>query len=118
MRKNTSNKLTAVSRLKTLETAEENNSKVREFEETAQKVQISEENAITRLDDIDNAVWDAILAFLGLERDCIDWNMEYIGEVADAIYETMICMGLSPEYPYREDAKDGGDIWFVDRKKE
>lgn len=106
-----------ISRTKMLEHIETKNKKIREFEETTPKIQISEQDAISRLDAIDNAIWDTILAFLGLERDSMDWNMEYIGEIADVIYDAMICMGLCPEYPFCENNQNGEDTWFINCKE-
>ena len=41
-----------------------------------------------RLDEIDNAVYQTILAFLNKSEDEFPWDMYYIGEVAECIEET------------------------------
>ena len=42
-----------------------------------------------RLDEIDNAVYQTILAFLNKSEDEFPWDMYYIGEVAECIEETL-----------------------------
>ena len=52
-----------------------------------------------RLDEIDNAVYQTILAFLNKSEDEFPWDMYYIGEVAECIEETLLSMGQRVHRP-------------------
>lgn len=51
------------------------------------------ERQIEQIDAIDNAVYETILTFLSKTEDEFPWDMYYIGEVAEAIEETLLAMG-------------------------
>ena len=59
------------------------------------------------LDEIDNAVYRTILAFLDKSEDEFPWDMHYIGEVADSIEETLLSMGQRVHRPVIVTGKDG-----------
>ena len=60
-----------------------------------------------RLDEIDNAVYQTILAFLNKSEDEFPWDMYYIGEVAECIEETLLSMGQRVHRPVIVTGKDG-----------
>ena len=60
-----------------------------------------------RLDEIDNAVYQTILAFLNKTEDEFPWDMYYIGEVAECIEETLLSMGQRVHRPVIVTGKDG-----------
>ena len=60
-----------------------------------------------RLDEIDNAVYQTILAFLDKTEDEFPWDMTYIGEVAECIAETLLSMGQRVHRPVIITGKDG-----------
>ena len=60
-----------------------------------------------RLDEIDNAVYQTILAFLNKTEDEFPWDMYYIGEVAECIEETLLSMGQRVHRPVIVTEKDG-----------
>lgn len=60
-----------------------------------------------RLDEIDNAVYETILAFLDKTEDEFPWDMYYIGAVADSIEETLLSMGQRVHRPAIVTGKDG-----------
>ena len=60
-----------------------------------------------RLDEIDNAVYQTILAFLNKSKDEFPWDMYYIGEVAECIEETLLSMGQRVHRPVIVTGKDG-----------
>lgn len=62
---------------------------------------------IERLDEIDNAVYQTILAFLDKSEDEFPWDMYYIGEVAECIEETLLSMGQHVHRPAILTEKDG-----------
>ena len=62
---------------------------------------------IERLDEIDNAVYQTILAFLDKSEDEFPWDMYYIGEVAECIEETLLSMGQRVHRPAILTEKDG-----------
>ena len=62
---------------------------------------------IERLDEIDNAVYQTILAFLDKSEDEFPWDMHYIGEVAECIEETLLSMGQRVHRPVIVTEKDG-----------
>ena len=59
-----------------------------------------------RLDEIDNAVYQTILAFLNKTEDEFPWDMYYIGEVAECIEETLLSMGQRVHCPVIVTGKD------------
>ena len=59
------------------------------------------------LDEIDNAVYQMILAFLNKSEDEFPWDMYYIGEVAECIEETLLSMGQRVHRPVIVTGKDG-----------
>ena len=60
-----------------------------------------------RLDEIDNAVYQTILAFLDKSEDEFPWDMSYIGEVAECIEKTLLSMGQRVYRPVIVTGKDG-----------
>ena len=60
-----------------------------------------------RLDEIDNTVYETILAFLDKTEDEFPWDMSYIGEVAECIEETLLRMGPRVHRPVIVTGKDG-----------
>ncbi len=60
-----------------------------------------------RLDEIDNTVYETILAFLDKTEDEFPWDMSYIGEVAECIEETLLRMGQRVHRPVIVMGKDG-----------
>lgn len=59
------------------------------------------ESLITeRSDAIDNAVYELILLMANQTEDELDWDIEQIGEVADAVEETMKSLGILSCRPY------------------
>lgn len=60
-----------------------------------------------RLDEIDNAVYETILAFLDKTEDEFPWDMSYIGEVAECIEEALLRMGQRVHRPVIVTGKDG-----------
>lgn len=62
---------------------------------------------LERLDEIDNAVYQTILAFLDKSEDEFPWDMHYIGEVAECIEETLLSMGQRVHRPAILTEKDG-----------
>lgn len=66
-------------------------------------------NLDERHDAIDNSVYNALCAMLGLEPGSestekeFPWNMEHIGEVADHIEEYLKEKGFKPCRPFYED---------------
>ena len=54
---------------------------------------------IEKCDAIDNAAYALILALTGKDEDSFEWDMQYIGEVADAAEGVLKDMGLNAEKP-------------------
>ena len=60
-----------------------------------------------RLDEIDNTVYETILAFLDKTEDEFPWDMSYIGEGAECMEETLLRMGQRVDRPVIGMGKDG-----------
>ena len=76
------------------------------LEEQEQEIEFSDRQ-IEQLDDIDNSVYQTILIFLNKTEDEFPWDMQYIGQVADAIEETLLNLGQRVYRPAIITEKDG-----------
>lgn len=92
--------------------------KLERFSTNTQKTKITDSKAIRQLDEIYNAVFKTILTFLGKNQNDFPWDMYYIGNLADLIYDEMIVLGLSPGYPYCEASEGEEETWYIDAVKE
>lgn len=52
---------------------------------------------IDRIDEVHNAVFD--LCKLLTEKDDLDWDIEYIGEIADVASDILVSCGYKVRYP-------------------
>lgn len=84
------------------------------------KTEIPQYEATRRLDEIDNAAYQLILAFLNKNEEEFPWDMQYIGEVNEVVYQCLLALGLSPGYPYVEynEVSSEEDKWFIDCAEE
>lgn len=62
---------------------------------------------IERIDEVENAVYD--LCKLLTQNDNIEWDMSYIGLIADTISDILVNKGFSINYPYIS-TEENGDI--------
>ena len=65
---------------------------------------------IERIDEVDNAVFD--LCKLMTNNENLDWNIEFIGEIADLASEVLIGCGYTVYYPTRITYDDGREEIF------
>ena len=69
-----------------------------------QEPELSDEQ-IVRIDEVENATFDYIRVLV--ENENMDWNMEYIGELADMAAELLTRHGFKVRYPAIVTNKDG-----------
>ena len=62
-----------------------------------------------RGDAVDNAVYRLVLDLLGEDENSLPWNMEIIGNVADAVEGALKRLGRPMCRPYNESGDDGED---------
>jgi len=61
---------------------------------------------LRRIDEIHNAVYDLCKILTELDDDLV-WDMEYIGEIADAACDILVEKGFKISYPAHVIEKDG-----------
>jgi len=66
---------------------------------------------LERNDIIDNAVYDLILTLAEKSRDELDWSMEIIGEVTDAVKEVLSRFKLRVRHPGIVTYEDGSQAY-------
>lgn len=74
------------------------------FEET--EPELTDEQ-VARIDEIHNAVYE--LCKVLTEDPELEWDMQYIGEIADCAAETMCKVGYKVRYPAIVSEEDGPD---------
>ena len=66
---------------------------------------------LERLDEVYNTVYESLLVLLEKTEDELPWDMELIGNVADAIAETCESLGHHVRYPSIVTNEDGSQIY-------
>lgn len=72
---------------------------------------------IEKIDDIYNAVYD--LCVLMSENNTLEWNMSYIGEIADLVTDVLLDHGIPVRYPAvvsENDEPEHVQEWFMPEK--
>ena len=69
-----------------------------------QEPELSDEQ-IVRIDEVENATFDYIRVLA--ENENMEWNMEYIGELADLAAELLTKQGMKIRYPAIVTNEDG-----------
>ena len=60
---------------------------------------------ISRIDEVDNAIYD--MCKILVEDDELEWDMQYIGEIADIAAEILTAYGKRVRYPAVVTDEDG-----------
>ena len=71
-----------------------------------QEVELNQRQ-IERIDELHNAVYDLCVLFT--ENPDLEWDMYYIGEIADQITDILVEYGERVHYPAIERGNDGDD---------
>jgi len=76
-----------------------------EMEAEEEEPELSDEQ-VTRIDEIHNAVYE--MCRVMTENESLEWDMAYIGELADYAAELLAAQGYPVRYPAIVEDKDGG----------
>lgn len=71
---------------------------------------------IDRIDEIHNAVFDLCKIFT--EDENLEWNMSFIGEIAENVCEILVREGHSIRYPYCDEMGNVFDYYFANKPKD